>query len=153
MTEQFIHTDPPAPNELAQMEEFATEMFQSIAAQFNAEPGVVVAAVGGTAATLAALHLGGYDPDRVHGLELTREIIESIYQKLAALTTPRRAALPGIEPKRADIITAGAGNYVCLLRALGLPGFRVSLHDIRHGLLEFILSGQWDALPVYRDET
>ena len=51
-----------------------------------------------------------------------------------------------MEPKRADIITAGAGIYVCLMRAFGLARLRVSLHDIRHGVLQALLSGAWDAL-------
>ena len=146
MTEQFLPQSPPAAHSLEAMEEFIATRFQTPAADFSPGPGGDIAAVGGTVTTLAALPLGGWDPERIHGLDLSADIISGLYRKLASLPAARIAELPGMEPKRADIITAGAGIYVCLLRAFRAPGLRVCLHDIRHGVLQAVLSGQWQNL-------
>ena len=144
MTERFVTQDPPARRDLESLEAFVTSEFRKIAPDFAAAADAIMAAVGGTSSTLAALLLGVYDPERVHGMELSLDNVLELYRNLAAATTEQRAAMPGMEPKRADIITAGAGIYACMLRAFGKHGFRVSLHDIRHGLLEYVLSGRWD---------
>jgi exopolyphosphatase/guanosine-5'-triphosphate,3'-diphosphate pyrophosphatase len=146
MTEQFLHNSPPAPEQTAAMEDFMRRAFEAASPEFSPGPQGTAAAVGGTIATLAALNLGTWDADRVHGLELTLDYMESVYAQLLGLAAADIAQLPGIEPKRADIITAGAGLYVCLLRAFELHSVRVSLHDIRHGICEAVLSGAWDEL-------
>jgi exopolyphosphatase/guanosine-5'-triphosphate,3'-diphosphate pyrophosphatase len=146
MTEQFLPDSPPRSADAQAMEVFVRQAFESVAAEFSTGQGGAAAAVGGTITTIAALHIQGWDPDRVHGLDLPFDLIESIYKKLIGMSAAQIAELPGMEPKRADIITAGVGVYVCLLRAFGLAGVRVSLHDIRHGVCEAVLSGVWQGL-------
>ena len=146
MTERFLAASPPAPDQLALMDAFVSDQFRAAAPEFRPGANGFAAAVGGTITALAALHLGAWDPDRVHGMDLTAARISTLSSMLAALPSADIASLPGMEPKRADIITAGAGIYVCLMRAFGLARLRVSLHDIRHGVLQALLSGAWDAL-------
>jgi exopolyphosphatase/guanosine-5'-triphosphate,3'-diphosphate pyrophosphatase len=55
--------------------------------------------------------------------------------RLAALPVAARAALPGMEPKRADVIVAGA---VVVAEAMALTGFdelTVSDRGVRWGLV------------------
>src|SRR5262249_56673226 len=62
----------------------------------------------GTVTTLAALDLGleDYDARRVQGHTLTRAAIERQRRRLTALDVAGRAALPCLEPGRADLIPA-----------------------------------------------
>ncbi|HET9599772.1 MAG TPA: Ppx/GppA family phosphatase, partial [Anaeromyxobacteraceae bacterium] len=94
-------------------------------------------ALAGTVTTLSAVAqaLPVYDAGRVHGSELSRADLEALVTRLAALTTPARASLPGMEPKRADVIVAGGA---IVLEAMGLLGFdRLTVSDrgVRWGLL------------------
>ena len=68
--------------------------------------GVTLVASAGTATTLAALdlQLPAYDPDRVHGHALAPATVEGWTQRLLAMTTAERRALPGMEAPRADVI-------------------------------------------------
>jgi len=73
-----------------------------------------------------------------------REIhrIEALIERLAALPLAERARLPGMEPKRADVIVAGA---VVVAEAMALTGFErltVSDRGVRWGLVHELLSGR-----------
>ena len=101
-------------------------------------------AVGGTATTLAAVRLGlkRYDPDRVEGLTFTRDELESLVERIRGVPVERRAAaLRGLPPSRADIITSGGLILVQILEDLGLPEVSISSRGLRHGLLAELSRG------------
>src|SRR5207247_2393231 len=63
----------------------------------------------GTVTTLAALDLDllEYDPQRVQGHRLSRATVERLLRRLGRLSVAARAALPCLEPGRADLIIPG----------------------------------------------
>ena len=89
--------------------------------------------VAGTVTTLAALDLGlaEYDPERTHGHVLTRQAVEDLTARLAAMTVEERAAV--MEPGRASVIVAGAAILAEVLAVYALDAIRVSERDILHG--------------------
>jgi exopolyphosphatase/guanosine-5'-triphosphate,3'-diphosphate pyrophosphatase len=89
--------------------------------------------VAGTITTLAALELGGYDAERVHGFRLSREAVESQLERLASLPLAERRELPGLEPARAPVIVGGAIVVREVLDRFALDGLEVSERDILHG--------------------
>jgi exopolyphosphatase/guanosine-5'-triphosphate,3'-diphosphate pyrophosphatase len=87
--------------------------------------------------TLAALdlRLRAYDPDRVHGHALAPATVERTWtQRLLAMTTAERRALPGMEAPRADVIAAGAAIFARLAARLAAPAIVVCDRGIRWGL-------------------
>jgi exopolyphosphatase/guanosine-5'-triphosphate,3'-diphosphate pyrophosphatase len=66
-------------------------------------------AVGGTATTLGAIYLNMdiYDPDALHGLQMSRAQVESIVGLLESMAPQERLALPGISPGREDVMPWG----------------------------------------------
>ena len=91
----------------------------------------------GTVTTLAALDLGlaAYDPARVQGHVLTRAAIERQRRRLNALDVAGRAALPCLEPGRADLIVAGVAIVEATLDHLGAEQLTVSDWSLREGLV------------------
>jgi exopolyphosphatase/guanosine-5'-triphosphate,3'-diphosphate pyrophosphatase len=98
--------------------------------------------VAGTVTTLKALELGmpAYDAARVHGSTLSLSAVEGLCAKLASLPLAERVKLPGLEPKRADVIVAGALIVRELLRRADAKETLVSDRGVRFGLLEAIIS-------------
>ena len=96
----------------------------------------VTSAVGvaGTITTLAAVELGGYDPQRTHGYRLGAAAVEAQVERLAALPLEERRRVPGLEPERAPVIVAGAAILREILRRYGLPEIEVSEHDLLYGI-------------------
>jgi exopolyphosphatase / guanosine-5'-triphosphate,3'-diphosphate pyrophosphatase len=98
----------------------------------------------GTVTTLAALDLGldVYDPLRVHGHRLTRGTVIALATRLSGLTVAERAALPCLEPGRADLIIPGSGICLETLDGLGFDALVVSDQGLREGILYEILAGR-----------
>jgi len=92
--------------------------------------------VAGTITALAALDLGlvEYDPERVHGHQLSRTSVQEQLARLAGLPLAEQRLVPGLEPERAPVIVAGAVIVQEVLRRYGLDGLEVSERDILHGV-------------------
>ena len=99
---------------------------------------VPLVASGGTATALAALDLNlpHYDPDRVHGHRLTREVIERLAAQVRA--TPPAS----LDPGRADILPAGALILSAVMDAAATTAVTVSDRGVRHAYLEHWLRMQ-----------
>jgi exopolyphosphatase/guanosine-5'-triphosphate,3'-diphosphate pyrophosphatase len=91
--------------------------------------------VAGTITTLATLDLGDaeYDPARTHGHRLALSSVEAQLERLAAMTTEERLAVPGLEPGRAPVIVAGVVVLREVMNAYQLDEIEVSEHDVLHG--------------------
>jgi len=139
LTERVAPGDPPSAAEVRRMEEMARAALSEMAEirTSGALRGARLVAVAGTVTTLAAVAqaLPAYDALRVHGSAMGRATLTALVARLAALSTAERARLPGMEPKRADVIVAGG---VLVATAMELGGFEeltVSDRGVRWGLL------------------
>ena len=126
LTERFLPGDPPTRDELDACAAAVREALPKLAPER-------AIGVAGTITTLAALELGGYDPERVHGHRLTREGVETQLERVASLPLVERRELPGLEPERAPVIVAGAVIVDEVLRRYGLDELEVSERDLLHG--------------------
>ncbi|MEZ4298346.1 MAG: Ppx/GppA phosphatase family protein [Polyangiaceae bacterium] len=133
LTERHLRADPPAPADLARIRDDVRAELRRV----PFPPTGRVVGVAGTVTTLAAYARGvaPYDPARVHGAVLTREEVTAVTARLASLTVEQRRALPAIDPKRADVIVAGAVLVEELLTFCAAPHLIVSDRGVRWGLV------------------
>jgi len=91
----------------------------------------------GTVTTLAALDLGlvRYDGARVQGHVLSRAAVDGLAARLGRLTVVERAALPCLEPGRADLIVPGTAIVTVTMDLTRVDRLRVSDYGLREGLL------------------
>ena len=134
VTERFFSALPPADGELTAAADWAGEQF---AAYFGSLPSDFeraerLVAVGGTVTTLVALvhELEPYDSSFVHLRELSMEQISAAIE----LDVEGIAALPGVQPKRAGVILAGAVVIRELMRAGGYKTLTVSENSLLAGM-------------------
>ncbi|HEX8699400.1 MAG TPA: Ppx/GppA phosphatase family protein [Myxococcaceae bacterium] len=134
LTERLIRNDPLAADERGRVEQLLRETFASLPPP---PPASELVGVAGTVTTLFALQnrIEPYDAERVHGGTLTRAQLEELVNQLCRLPLAERRTLPGLQPKRADVIPAGALILLEALRALGLEQCRVSDRGLRWGLM------------------
>ena len=126
LTERFLHSDPPTEAEL----EACAQAVRDTLPDFEAAHAIGVA---GTITTLAALELGAYDAEWVHGYTLSRAVVGAEVDRLASLPLAERRQLPGLEPERAPVIVGGAVIVREVLDIYGLDALEVSERDLLHG--------------------
>ncbi|MGB6720531.1 MAG: exopolyphosphatase, partial [Terracidiphilus sp.] len=79
------------------------------------------------------------------------QAVRKLAGKLAGMALPEREAVPGIGPRRAEIIVAGTQVYAELLESFGLAGFRYSPLGLRDGILAQMLAAQDARAWVHRE--
>lgn len=98
-------------------------------------------AVGGTATTLAAMHLKmtEYNPGLIQGHQLTRAVIEGMILELRYMTPEERLQVPGLPATRADIIVAGAEILTSFMDWHDIPHVIVSERDGMEGMQQHLV--------------
>jgi exopolyphosphatase / guanosine-5'-triphosphate,3'-diphosphate pyrophosphatase len=97
----------------------------------------VLAGIGGAITNLAGVQLGleHYDPGRVRGLELEAAEVDRQIELYRTRDAEQRRAIRGLQPKRAEVILAGACIVRTVLAKLGRDSLTVSDQGLRHGVL------------------
>jgi exopolyphosphatase / guanosine-5'-triphosphate,3'-diphosphate pyrophosphatase len=126
LTERYLHSDPPTAAELDAAAGAVRELLPPI------DPSRAIG-VAGTVTSLAALELGAYDPERVHGYVISSEAVDRQLERLASLPLAQRRELPGLDPERAPVIVGGAVIVREVLERYGLDGLEASERDLLHG--------------------
>ncbi|HKR96763.1 MAG TPA: Ppx/GppA phosphatase family protein, partial [Candidatus Angelobacter sp.] len=132
LTQEFIHHDPPNKEELKRLHGFIVQEVAHVSRQILRANASSVIATSGTAAALAG---AAQSLKLRRGGSVSQVVAAKLAKRLAKLTGRQRAAIKGINPKRAQIIVAGAAVYAHVLHACGLKGFRYSPLGLRDGLL------------------
>lgn len=161
LTEEFLTTADPAPPEgLAQMRQLISREVRRARRRIPPVSVSQVIATSGTAAALAeacaaVIKSAGIAGKRARssrrlgsawrtvsaGMEgfAPTQLVRNVTARLAKMALPEREAMPGIGPRRAEIIVAGAEVYAELLDSFGLSGFRYSPLGLRDGVLALML--------------
>src|SRR5262249_53944504 len=135
LTERFLHSDPPADEELdACAHAVRAPLSERVPDDVRASASTAIG-VAGTITSLAALDLAleEYDRDRVHGHVLTRRALERQLERLASITIDERRRIRPLDPERAPVIVAGVVIVRELVDFLDLDGIEVSERDILDG--------------------
>ena len=85
--------------------------------------------------TAVKLALATYDPDLVQGAILDRAEIDRQIELYRTRDAEPRRQIVGLQPKRAEVILAGACIVRTVMDKLGQQTLTVSDRGLRHGLL------------------
>lgn len=137
LSERLVRGDPPEPASLAHL---VAEVERALASAPPPPPHEVLIGVAATVATLATIERAlpwrqGDDGAAVHGTVLSRNSVERVAARLASLPLAERARLVGLDPRRADVIVAGAEIVRALMHWAGDQSLVVSTGGVRVGLL------------------
>ena len=139
LTEEYIYHDPPLKTEIGAMKWDTAVKIYSLP---MIEGECRATGVGGTITTLAAVHHGltEYTPDVIENTMLSGDDVASILERFSQCTVEERAAIPGMEKGREDIILAGTVILFECMRYYSLKTIRVSTKGVRYGYLMSLTS-------------
>jgi exopolyphosphatase/guanosine-5'-triphosphate,3'-diphosphate pyrophosphatase len=133
-TERF-HLDQAVSTEVLE------QALGTIAADLNALDGAAppdaLVGMGGAVTNLTAvMHgLAEYEPDKVQGSVVDRAEVERQIERYRVIPADARRQIVGLQPKRAEVILAGACIVRTIMDKLGKFSLSVSDRGLRHGLL------------------
>ena len=138
LTEEFLHTDPPRSRELAKLR---THVEEELATPLKTAAKRRIPRVIGTSGTLLTLvsmaaHRLGVHPGReAHGLEVPAAAVSQLMRQLVRADEAARLEMRGMDPKRADLIVAGAVVADHVLRRVKARRIQACTWALREGLL------------------
>jgi exopolyphosphatase / guanosine-5'-triphosphate,3'-diphosphate pyrophosphatase len=141
LTQEFLKTDPPTKDEIARMKKFIARELRRASRRVAAGRVPVVIATSGTAAALSASSMA------IHKVRPSKreyvtpvEDIHKLAIKLTRMKNESRSAVPGIGPRRSEIIVAGAHVFSEVMEHFALRGMRYSDMGLRDGILAQMLA-------------
>jgi exopolyphosphatase/guanosine-5'-triphosphate,3'-diphosphate pyrophosphatase len=151
LQQEFLQTDPPQKEDVARLKQFIDRELRKAERKLGTPRVGLVIATSGTAAALAEASghvrksagkksLAKKRLDRVGALTADAPDVRHLADLLVKMTNEQRAAVPGIGPRRSEIIVGGALVYANLMERLGLKGFRYSPLGLRDGMLAQMLA-------------
>lgn len=100
-------------------------------------------AVAGTPTTLAMIEQGvkEFSAEAIDGSVLSMERLRFWVRRLAEMKVEDRQRIPGMEPKRADVIVAGSLILLLSMQTFGARELVVSVRGLRYGLARHLAGG------------
>jgi exopolyphosphatase/guanosine-5'-triphosphate,3'-diphosphate pyrophosphatase len=132
LTEKHFRNDPPAEAEVSAVADECSHLLAAVPFPKAA----TLLGTAGTVTTLAAmsLDLASYDPALVHGHRMTLPALDAQIARLRRSTQAARERMRGLDPRRADVILAGAILLRSIVDHAGAREILVSDRGIRWGL-------------------
>jgi exopolyphosphatase/guanosine-5'-triphosphate,3'-diphosphate pyrophosphatase len=139
LTEQFLHSDPVRKEECENMIRVIEKELARLPDPWLRDGGAALTLVGiaGTFTTLSAVErkLLRYSHVEIHGSRLTLSEVRRQMALFQGKTIEQRKAIPGLEPKRADVMLAGATLIERIMTGFHSERVIVSDQGVRYGLL------------------
>ena len=133
LTERYIARDPVADAERDRV----VNHLRGVLRLPPPPPEFQLVGVAGTVTTLYAVEhrIDPYDARRVHGGTLRLSQLRQLLLRLCAMPLAQRRTLPGLDPRRADVICAGGLILQTAMELLNADECTVSDRGLRWGLL------------------
>ena len=137
-TERYLRSDPITDEEFSICLKEIDNKLEELVDWRSATPSdMQMLAVAGTATTLASwyLRLREFDAAKVEKVQLTSVDLHRMVEELKRMTVGERRDQVGIEPKRADVLLAGAMIMWRIMEKLKFQNCNISSRGLRYGVL------------------
>ena len=134
LQDDFVNTDPPAKEEIQEMENYVSRMLQPYRPFWG---GSTLLGTGGTVTSLAAVKKGltRDQPQLLHGVILKQEEVENMLHHFLSQPKEQRQNIVGLPSDRADIIIPGTLMVNVWLKQCGKKQLVISEGDLLAGAI------------------
>lgn len=141
LRERFLHAYPVASDTAALLVETIRGQIAHPLAHYQLGSRRLVG-TGGTITCLVAIQkkLKAFDPRKIDHSSLTIEQVRALLKSFTGRTLEELRELPGLPPKRADLIIPGTAVVLATMELLGVRRLNVSVRGLRYGVLTGLVS-------------
>ncbi len=133
-TEEFLLSDPVTEDELKKMQDYMIRFFKENITKTTAD---YLIGIGGTVTSMGAVmhKMVKYDPSLIQGSIMSLSEVKNQIKLYQRKTIEERKSIPGLQPKRADVILSGASIIESIMKIFQIKSFIISDRGLRHGLM------------------
>lgn len=150
ITETYLKSDPPSQVDISNIGSRVDNFLLALKKEMpscdrrEGKSDSILVGTAGTITTLAAMdqELDIYDSRKINNYRLTKRAIARLFDSLVAKTYIERAAMPGLEEGRADLIIAGTVIVLRTMEYFGFDEMVVSDYGLLEGLLLDLAEGK-----------
>lgn len=137
LTELFLKSDPADPREIARMQRYIQERISGpVARLMQADVDRMIATSSTAAAAVCAVNqVKRSKRDEADRMPATGRKIRDLFQQISELDLAARARVPGIGPRRAEIVVAGVAVLNEIMQGLRMPRVYYSAAGVRDGII------------------
>jgi exopolyphosphatase/guanosine-5'-triphosphate,3'-diphosphate pyrophosphatase len=137
LAERFIHTDPLSAGDERRLVRHIAQQTREVTGAIRTAGFDRVIGTSGTILSLGALASpeAAADAGELHHRVLSARDLHKLRKRLVSLDLEERLQLPGLDPRRADLIVAGALLLDTLMRRLKAEALTLSDFSLREGLV------------------
>ncbi len=136
LTKMFLHHNPPLASELERMEAFIDEKLDPLLQKTLVKYDRAIGTAGTAAAAVCSINqVKRVEREAADQMRASTADLGKLYRELAAMSELRRRKVPGIGPKRSEIIVAGLATLHRILSSLKVPSVYYSTAGVRDGIL------------------
>src|SRR5437899_3693993 len=137
LKEVFLKSDPPDPRELHRLEVYIHERIVDAVRRFGTDPYDRAIATSATAAAVicAVNRVPRAKRETADRLRASMSQVRKFYQDVSARDLDDRRKIPGIGPRRAEIIVPGVAMLLLALREFRLRNVYYSAAGLRDGII------------------
>lgn len=133
ITEKYFPASPVAQSSIGD----AIQEIDAVFDEYGLKETVThLVGMGGTVTSMGAVKqkMAKYDPDRIQGSTLTLTDVEQQIEMYRSKSVEDRKKIVGLQPKRAEVILAGACILKVIISRLGVDKLTISDRGLRHGM-------------------
>jgi exopolyphosphatase/guanosine-5'-triphosphate,3'-diphosphate pyrophosphatase len=138
LTERFVRSDPLAERDERRMVRHILEQIERHCDQIAAAGFDRVIGTSGTILSLGAVATAmtrGAAPDELRNLRVPAKQLRRLRKAVVDMDVEQRLAMPGLDPRRADLVVAGAVLVDTIIRRLGAEELTLCDLALREGLV------------------
>jgi exopolyphosphatase/guanosine-5'-triphosphate,3'-diphosphate pyrophosphatase len=137
LTEVFLKSDPPHPEEIHRLDRYIEEKLSPFLKQHGAEKFDRAIATSATAGAIVSVtnQVPRSKRDEADRLRATASQVRELYATLARTDVAARRKIPGIGPRRAEIILAGTAVFSRTLELFGHRSLYYCVAGVRDGII------------------
>ena len=154
LTAELVRSDPLSGGDYRRVTTAVTKAIQRVGTEIDQRAPKIAVGSSGTLETLirlAASRRSGISPASVNQLSVKAREIESLTDWLLTMTSSERAALPGVDSRRADLLPTGAILLTTVLGLTGIDEIIGSEWALREGMVLDAIGhhsrAEWDSDP------
>ncbi len=137
LTEVFLKSDPPAPDELHRLDQFIDEKLHRPIERIGRGPFDRLIATSATAAAIvcAVNRIPRTRRDEADRRRATVGQVRKVFKEVAARDLASRRKMQGIGPKRAEIVVGGTAVFLRAMEAFGQSSLYYVAAGVREGIV------------------